>query len=113
MYNFTYAYTDTYTYTYTHTLSSVIPLQCSSSDRESARARDRKRDRKRERDRELERMGVGLFTNTFAPRADQLLKEKEEAELALQTYKLMHAYEQAATPLRFKVCTYNCRCGRV
>ena len=32
--------------------------------------------------------------------AEALLKEKEDALRALETYKLMHAYEAAATPLR-------------
>ena len=32
--------------------------------------------------------------------AEALLKEKEDTQRALETYKLMHAYEAAATPLR-------------
>lgn len=58
----------------------------------------------------LDKLTTGYYRRSLALKseADQLLKEKEEAELALQTYKLMHAYEQAATPLRFKAMTELC-----
>jgi len=52
----------------------------------------------------IDKLTTGYYRRslTLKQEADQLLKEKEDALTAFGTYSLMHAYEQAATPQRFK-----------